>query len=145
MNIKKLSEEECLEIMDDFLYRQDEPKVGIFWYDPAEQELFGVSSTGISDLKGATIQKLHKDYWAKEHKKKHKGIDIGRYAGNYADTPRGRIFYFKENEEFVVKTGRWIDDYPEAKELIIEEFDLQNSNVRFELGIHWELGHGYEG
>ena len=104
---KKLSEAECLEIMDDFLNKQDEPKVGIFWYDPAEQELFGVSSTGISDLKGATIQKLHKDYW--------------------------------------VKTGTWIDDHPEAKELIIEEFDLQNSNVRFELGIHWELGHGYEG
>ena len=58
MNNKKLSEEECLEIMDDFLDKQDEPKAGIFWYDPAEQELFGVSSTGISDLTQLAIFSL---------------------------------------------------------------------------------------
>ena len=60
MYTKELSEEKCHEIMDDFLDRQDDPKTGIFWYEPIKQELFGVSSTGISDIKGATIQKLHK-------------------------------------------------------------------------------------
>jgi hypothetical protein len=141
-NRKIITEKECLDIMDKFLDSQDDPKLGIFWYDPRDQELFGVSKSYRDEVKGTTIKTLHKTVWAKEfNKRKNKGLPPGKWAGSYTDIPRGRIFYI--NNEFVVKTGSWISDYPEAKQLIIEEFDLPE-NVKFEKEIHWEIGQGYE-
>jgi len=136
MNIKKLSELECLKIMDEFLNIQDDPKVGIFWYDPKEKELFGVRSVIASSINTNSISDLHEKVWSREYnKRKGKGLPLGVWDGDYKNTPRGRIF--KSGDGFVVKTGKWIDDCPEVKELIIEEFDLKDSEVQFQYGIHW--------
>ena len=139
---KTLTEQECLKIMDQFIDNQNEPKVGIFWYDKNEEELFGVESIDAALIKGSTINKLHRTVWSKEHnRRKGKGLPLERWAGDYKDTPRGRVFC--EKGEFVVKVGSWINDHPEAKQLIIEEFDLQK-DVKFEIECHWEIGEGYE-
>jgi hypothetical protein len=145
MSLKRISDEEALQIMDEFLDKQDEPKVGIFWYDPRDGVLFGLDKRSVSELSGQkTVKTLHKDLWSKEYnRRKHKNLPLGQFQGNYADTPRGRIFY--QDGKFAIKTGSWIDDYPEAKQDIIDEFDLQDQDYQFEYGIHWELGHGYEG
>ena len=55
--------------------------------------------------------------------------------------PRGRVFEFKD-EGFIVFTGSWINDYPEAKDEIIYEFQLP-ADTKFVQDEHWDLGHGW--
>ena len=47
------------------------PKVGIFWYDIIENSLFGIEKTDADKaifVNGkATVGKLHKTYWQKQH------------------------------------------------------------------------------
>ena len=57
--------------MAEYLSSQDEPKVGIFWYDEIKDELFGVSKVNSIDIKFninglKTISTLHKTWWQKE-------------------------------------------------------------------------------
>ena len=56
--------------------------------------------------------------------------------------PRGRVFEFK-NEGFKVYTGKWIDNYPQVKDLIIEEFQLPKEDTEFRQDYHWDIGHGW--
>lgn len=55
--------------------------------------------------------------------------------------PRGRVFEFKD-KGFVVFTSDWINDYPEAKQDIIFEFQLPG-DTKFERDYHWDIGHGW--
>ena len=59
----------------------------------------------------------------------------------YEQKPRGRVFYLMEEDRFVVAVGKWLDEHPEAKELILEEFDLPADKTTFEFAIHWDIGH----
>jgi len=124
----------------DYFYKN----IGIFWYNFVNNELFGVNAVIAKDYPTATISTLHKSVWAKEYNKR-KAVNkpLVEWGGDYKDTPRGRVF--KSGEGFEVKVGSWINKYPQAKQLIIEEFDLQNSVVDFVVESHWELGQGYEG
>ena len=143
MNTAKISESQSLKIMDEFLTIQDEPKIGIFWYDIRDDKLFGVNSVIAKDYPHLTISTLHKFVWAKEYnKRKALNKPLAEWSGDYKDTPRGRVF--KSGDGFEVKVGSWINKYPQAKQLIIDEFDLQNSVVNFVIESHWELGQGYE-
>jgi len=143
MDGKKNSESQSLKIMDEFLNIQDEPKIGIFWYDIINDELFGINAVIAKDYPTPTISTLHKSVWAKEyHRRKTLNKPLGVWNGDYKNTPRGRIF--KYGDRFEVKVGSWINNYPQAKQLIIDEFDLQNSIVDFVIESHWELGQGYE-
>ena len=126
---------------------QDEPMLGAFWYDPRKQEVFGVKATPARDCKWykspqfgietRTGNALHVNIWKKEH---FRGKDT-RFNGDYTQVPRGRVFEFKD-KGFVVFTGDWIDDYPEAKRDIIFEFQLPE-DVKFERDYHWDIGHGW--
>jgi hypothetical protein len=124
-----------------------DPYVGIFWYDTRKQELFGVKSTLASDVdfqnttlfdhSAKTCRPLHYQVWKREH---YRGKDR-RFQGDYTQIPRGRVFEVKE-EGFVVCVGSWINDYPEAKEEILYEFELPE-DTKFKIDSHWELGHGW--
>ena len=127
---------------------QDDPYVGIFWYDTKENELFGVKSTLAREARWYTSHqfnttvrtetRLHKQVWQKEFfKRKDK-----RFQGDYTQVPRGRIFEFK-NDGFKVFTGSWINDYPECKNLIMYEFQLPENNTKFVQDEHWDIGHGW--
>ena len=127
---------------------QDEPRVAIFWYDTNKDELFGVRMTHASDAKWyessqfnaivKTEKDLHKNVWNKE---KHRGKDK-RFKGDHTLVPRGRVFEFKD-DGFRVYTGSWINNYPEAKELILDEFELPKDNTTFIQDSHWDIGHGW--
>lgn len=126
-----------------------DPYVGIFWYDVYNEELFGVIQTlaeeatyKMTDLfpnRARTCIPLHEKVWRK-----------GRYAKNpdprfnrdYTKVPRGRIFEV-EGKGFVVCVGSWILQHPEAKEIIIDRFDLPEDRTEFKIDEHWELGHGW--
>ena len=126
---------------------QEDGLVGIFWYDAASNDLFGVESEIASripfyhsDQFGSNVRtggKLHKQVWKKEF---HKGRD-SRFTGNYTQVPRGRVFEF-ENDGFKVYVGDWISKYPSAKQLIIDEFELP-TDTEFVIDTHWDLGHGW--
>lgn len=126
---------------------QDEPKVGSFWYDLDNDELFGVYSMLAEDAKPyksefgeetRTGTRLHEQIWKREY---FRGKDK-RFQGDYTQVPRGRVFQI--GNQFVVMTGQWIDDYPQVKDEILFEFDLPN-NTEFRKDEHWDIGHGWSG
>lgn len=136
------------ELMRENMQHQDDPEVGIFWYDVDADDLFGVKSASVDDVKFyksnlfnnkevKTCKPLHYKVWEREH---YRGKDK-RFQGDYTLVPRGRVFYVKD-EGFVVIVGDWINDYPEVKPLIISEFNLP-SDVTFKIDSHWSLGHGW--
>ena len=128
--------------------KQDDAEVGIFWYDTSQKELFGIKSADVNDVEFyksnlfegkqvKTCTPLHYKVWQKEY---HRGKDK-RFFGDYTLVPRGRVF-FVEDIGFVVIAGDWIDDYPEAKEEILYEFNLPK-DTQFKKDVHWNIGHGW--
>lgn len=117
------------ELMSENIAHQEDGEVGIFWYDIDADDLFGIRSASIEDVpfyksnlfntEVKTCRPLHYKVWEKEF---YSGRDK-RFRGDYTLVPRGRVFYVKDRG-FVVVVGDWIDDYPSAKELIINEFNL---------------------
>lgn len=130
--------------------KDDEPKVGIFWYDPRHNDLFGVRSHRVSDYLKAnsrsefgsiSCSEMHEDVWKKEyHRQKYKNGGVGPYTGAYEMVPRGRIFYNPDTQVFTIAVGSWIDQYPQAVPLIVEEFNLQGTNYVVKTATHWDIG-----
>ena len=126
----------------------DDPYVGIFWYSPIDDDLFGVYSVLATDAKfyeskifkanARTCSMLHYQVWEKEQRKRRRNI---KFTGDYTKVPRGRVFEV-EDKGFVVCVGSWINDYPQAKELILDEFQLPD-DTEFMVDYHWDLGHGW--
>jgi len=151
--MKKLSEEESnnlIDTMKDNFDIQYNGKVGIFWYDPKNDELFGVNkiepSSLVSNAGGQkTISTLHRAVWQKNKQRdKGKGKLNSVWSGDHTQIPRGRIWQDESGGQLYVTIGNWIETYPQAKELIIDEFDLPQ-DVEFRYDIHWDLGHGFSG
>ncbi len=85
------------------------PKLGIFWYDVANQSLFGVEKIDAEQatfVNGrATIGKLHKTYWQKQHHRAEAKGDtrsIFYQEHNYTLIPQGRIFLDEKTDRFYV-------------------------------------------
>ena len=95
----------------------DEPKVGIFWYNVAWKELFGVVSHPVRDYSRAnasdgriTCSEMHEDVWRREYnRQKHHGDGKGPFIGPYENKPRGRVFYLMAEDRFEVAVGNWLD------------------------------------
>jgi hypothetical protein len=146
---REMSEKErnnVMQAMADNFDCQDEPKVGIFWYDAEADELFGVSKIEAAELQFndnglKTIKTLHKTWWTKQQMRaKAKRQYTSIFMQDYTQIPRGRIFAASTGL-FQLMCGSWITGH--IVDLIKEEFDLQH--VPFEVNIdeHWEIGHGW--
>ena len=126
----------------------DDPKVGIFWYNEAWKELFGVVSHPVRDYNRSnasdgriTCSELHEDVWRREYnRQKHHGDGSGPFIGPYENKPRGRVFYIMDEDCYVMAVGKWLDEHPEARPLILEEFNLPAHKTRFEYATHWDIG-----
>ena len=66
------------------------------------------------------------------------------HSKNYMDIPRGRIFYDKNEQKFLIKVGDWIDDFPEAEQGIVDTYELNDSSYEMIKVYHWNLGNGWE-
>ena len=149
MNLSRLTDTERSQVEEVMRNASaDKPMVGIFWYDAVKDELFGVDSVDPDTLKGQsqkTSSKRHDQVWKKEHyravARNKKDSPFYKEVDGY-NVPRGRVF--KDTNKFYVMVGRWIDDYPQAKELIIDEFNLP-SDVEFKYDSHWDIGHAWSG
>lgn len=137
----------AIQAMQNDMNIQDDFMVGSFWYDVVNNELFGVDQVPAKsrnyyhskqfgfDIRTGPI--LHQTRWKKEAlKKKDK-----RFSNDYTKVPRGRVFDYKDIGP-VVFTGSWINNYPQVKQFIIDEFDLPD-NVIFYQDEHWDIGHGW--
>lgn len=139
---------EVIKIMEANRGHADDPKVGIFWYNVTWKELFGVVSHPLRDYTRAnasegriTCSEMHEDVWKKGYnRQKFHGDGSGPFIGPYEYKPRGRIFYHPDEDKFEIAVGKWFDDYPEVKKLILEEFDLPEEKTYVKYGYHWDIG-----
>jgi hypothetical protein len=146
---------DVINLMKGFM-NNEKPKVGIFWYNYADNTLFGVEK-GDAELytdqgKIITYPKLHKTYWQKQHHRavaKNEINSIFYKEHNYTLIPRGRIFL--EDNIFYVNVGSWINgeidgqnciDKDKLRELIVDEFNLPDDFI-FRIDHHWNIGHGW--
>lgn len=128
--------------------KDSEPKVGLFWYNRANNSLFGVVSHRLSDYTKAnasdgriTCSEMHEDIWKKEFRKqKYQNNGQGPYIGAYQDKPRGRVFYNMNTDTFEVAVGKWLEEFPQAYQLILEEFNLPADKTRPMYAVHWDIG-----
>jgi hypothetical protein len=138
---------DIMDLMRSFMDSQDEPKVGIFWYDDEAEELFGITKSEASiqpaNSKGnKTVRTLHKNWWKKqEMRDRAKGLTDSAYYTDYTLTPRGRVFQNADGS-FRIMCGTWMTD--SIKNLIIDEFDLQGQIVNVVQDVHWEIGNGWD-
>ena len=126
----------------------DEPKVGIFWYNPTRKELFGVVTHKRTDyLKPnaggglITCSEMQEDVWKKAlRRQKYHGDGTGPFKGEYQMKPRGRVFYQPADDQYIIAVGTWIDQSTEAIEQIIDEFDLPREKTIVKKASHWDIG-----
>lgn len=115
-----------IEIMSEGLHNKD-PKVGIFWYNPQRNELFGVVALSLNDQNVTSCPNGNFPY-----------------IGAYENKPRGRVFY-KDNK-FLITVGSWINENENYKaiDLVEKEFDLTNEDTEIVEDSHWDIGSGWE-
>lgn len=144
-----------INLMKGFMNNEN-PKVGIFWYNYVDNTLFGVEKGDVELYNDQgniiTYPKLHKTYWQKQHHRAVAKNDINSIfykEHNYTLIPRGRIFL--EDDIFYVNVGSWINgevngqnciDKDKLRDLIVDEFNLPNDFI-FRVDHHWDIGHGW--
>lgn len=143
-----------IKTMEEFFMPNNSGKVGIFWYNIKNKELFGIVSESpyIDSNKtnsklpngefAITTNKLHKQICQKEYNKQKIKTGSGPFIGDYKDTPRGRIFYIPNEKKFVICVGDWIKEYDEALDLIIDQFDLWDETYEVNIDSHLDIGSG---
>jgi hypothetical protein len=149
MQLKEMStceRKEVMASMSDNFGNQEDPKVGIFWYDEANDELFGVTAINADELSfndhgRKTVSTLHKTWWKKQQERaKAKKQVTSVFVSDYTKLPGGRIFQL-ENGTFELMCGSWINE--RIVELIKDEFNLRNVPLEVKVDTHWEIGHGW--
>lgn len=152
--LSKKELDEAMRLMQSNRGKDMEPRVGIFWYSPQRNDLFGVRSQRVSDqtspnsrreFGSITISDMHEDVWKKEYRhQKYKNGGIGPFIGAYEMVPRGRIFYNPETKVFTIAVGSWIEQYPQAVALIVDEFNLGNTEYAVKTAQHWDIGQKWD-
>lgn len=151
IQVGNFSDQQYREAMDTMAKNRgagDEPKVGIFWYNPTLKQLFGVVTHKRTDyLKPnaggglITCSEMHEDVWKKEFRRqKYHGGGIGPFKGEYQMKPRGRVFYSPANDQYIIAVGSWIDNNTDAISLIIDEYDLPREKTIVQKATHWDIG-----
>ena len=152
-HIREMSQEERQEVisaMSDNFDNQDDPCVGIFWFDSNKDELFGVNKVQASqilfDSNGLkTYNILHKDWWKKQkHRLQGKNMPLGIFQDDYTSVPRGRVFE-RKGIGFLLMVGSWINDFGKEhiEDIVKDEFNLQNVPFQIVMDTHWDIGRGW--
>lgn len=128
------------------------PCVGIFWYDPDDNTLFGVRKKEITPkiveeaaekgLPFINYPHLHRQVWAKEFFKAQSTHAETKFKGDYTKIPRGRVSW--TIDKFIVLVGHWAEPIlDKLTTLVEEEFSLPY--FEFVYDEHWDIGHGWSG
>lgn len=112
------------------------PCVGIFWYDPEDNTLFGVRKKELTPLMVEASRA--------------KGVDVIDYPissllhqpSNIKQRECGRVA--RTIDKFIVLVGKWAEPIQDKlSELLEQEFSLPY--FEFVYDEHWDLGHGWSG
>ncbi|MCL2212383.1 MAG: hypothetical protein FWB93_00915 [Oscillospiraceae bacterium] len=127
-------------------------KVGMFWYNSRRNVLVGVFDEFAANLPfnqhgRKTIGKLHHIEWQNVRAD---AIAMGSTdeifsEEDYTLVPRGRVFQIRtpdDKEYYQIMVGSWFDKHPEAGQLVINRFNLQNADFDFVESEHWDIGKG---
>ena len=120
--------------MRDSVGSHNQPKVGMFWYNPERNRLVGVRSVFAGDLafnsKGRkTVRDLHHTTWDEIREDALAGGSTDKIwdEKDYTMIPRGRVFQIEvpdsDTEYFEILVGNWIYKYPDATRLILKAFN----------------------
>ena len=133
----QLSDKEHNVQMEDMKsFDEQMPCVGIFWYDPEDNTLFGVRK------KELTPQMVEES--------RAKGVDVIDYPissllhqpSDIKQRECGRVAW--NVNKFIVLVGKWAEPIQEElTELLEQEFSLPY--FEFVYDHHWDLGHGWSG
>ena len=133
----QLSDKEHNVQMEDMAsFDEQMPCVGIFWYDPEDNTLFGVRK------KELTPQMVEES--------RAKGVDVIDYPissllhqpSDIKQRECGRVAW--NVNKFIVLVGKWAEPIQEElTELLEQEFSLPY--FEFVYDHHWDLGHGWSG
>ena len=133
----QLSDKEHNVQMEDMKsFDEQMPCVGIFWYDPEDNTLFGVRK------KELTPQMVEES--------RAKGVDVIDYpissllhqTSDIKRSVSGRVAW--TIDKFIVLVGKWAEPIQEQlTELLEQEFSLPY--FEFVYDEHWDLGHGWSG
>lgn len=41
---------------------------------------------------------------------------------------------------YEVAVGKWLEDYPQAYDLVLQEFDLPKDRTQAKYAVHWDIG-----
>ena len=133
----QLSDKEHNVQMEDMKsFDEQMPCVGIFWYDPEDNTLFGVRKKEITPkmVEESRIQ----------------GVDVIDYPtssllhqpSDIKQRECGRVAW--TIDKFIVLVGKWAEPIQEKlTELLEKEFSLPY--FEFVYDEHWDLGHGWSG
>lgn len=140
--------EQLIQAMSQF-FENEKPKVGIFWLDPNNMNLFGVQKGDTEQYDNGSnlimFPKLHKTFWQKQHQRalaKNDENSIFYNEHDYTKIPRGRVLVLNGN--YIVKVGNWVNsvNLEEFREILQDEFSLPD-DFKIEIDSHWDLGHGW--
>ena len=149
----QLTDQERTAQMNDMRsFDEQMPCVGIFWYDPADRNFFGVRKKEITPQmveeaaeKGVPFinyPHLHRQVWAKEYFRAQAKHEDTKFKGDYTQIPRGRVSW--SVNKFVVFVGQWAKDREDELTMLIDRyFALPFFEFRYDE--HWDLGHGWSG
>ena len=146
MEMSACERKEVMASMSDNFENQEDPKVGIFWYDDARDELFGVTAINADELSfnshgRKTTGTLHKTWWKKQQERaKAKKQLTSIFMRDYTQIPRGRLFQ-RQDGTFELMCGSWINEH--IVELVKDEFNLWQVLLEVIVDVHWEIGHGW--
>ena len=130
----QLSDKEHNVQMEDMKsFDEQMPCVGIFWYDPEDNTLFGVRKKELTPQmveeaaeKGMPFinyPQLHRQVWAKEYFRAQAKHLATKFKGDYTQVPRGRVAW--TIDKFIVLVGKWAEPIQEKlTELLEKEFSL---------------------
>ena len=137
--IRDTTEEEhrrTMETMESFFDIQDNPKVGVFFYDTNLKVLYGVVALLLESLINnqeglVTVRTSHREIWEMGVRKQNEKYDgEGPFKGDFKDTLRGYVTYNTCMDVFEIHVEDWFKKYPAVLNEIIEEFDLSGCNIQ---------------
>lgn len=131
----QLTDQERIVLMNDMRsFDEQMPCVGIFWYDPANHNFFGVRKKEITPR--IVEEEAEKGSFFISYPEMQKELSVNE------SSMCGRVVW--SIDKFIVLVGKWAEPIQEElTELLEKEFSLPY--FEFVYDEHWDLGHGWSG
>ena len=135
MLMTQLTDQERISLINDMRsFDEQMPCVGIFWYDPADHNFFGVRKKEITPRMVEEAAEKGSPFISFPEMQRELSVN--------ESSMYGRVVW--SIDKFIVLVGEWAKPIQEElTELLEKEFSLPY--FEFVYDEHWDLGHGWSG